>query len=275
MTPVQEVCRKLWRPTPPLQHLTRQLQRWPRVLRKSARSRLLLLDLDTLGLVLRRQRASLPNKNIPRAWRTPETGSPSKTFSHGWMQEVCRIALALPPLQHELLTNVFDLLFIRPSRSLQPCPRPLLVPPLCVPRLFRLLPPSLVLLSSRVKTPHVIFAAPHSADEILDFIVDPVFLSTFCVDIDFNRDSGTETVFSSAVQGGNAAQTGFRPRTIDTTYTLRKNEGTKIGEPPASLTPTRPESTGYTRQPTARSARRIARHAAIAAAQSRSISPLR
>ena len=209
MTPVQEVCRKLWRPTPPLQHLTRQLQRWPRVLRKSARSRLLLLDLDTLGLVLRRQRASLPNKIIPRAWRTPETGSPSKTFSHGWMQEVCRIALALPPLQHELLTNVFDLLFIRPSRSLQPCPRPLLVPPLCVPRLFRLLPPSLVLLSSRVKTPHVIFAAPHSADEILDFIVDPVFLSTFCVDIDFNRDSGTETVFSSAVQGGNAAQTGL------------------------------------------------------------------
>ena len=160
VTPVQEVCRKLWRPTPPLQHLTRPLQRWPRVLRKSARWALPLLDLDTLGLELRRQRASLPNKIISRAWRAPETGSPSKTFSHGWMQEVCRMALALPPLQHELLTYVFDLLVLRPSRSLQPCPRPLLVPAPSVPRLFRLLPPSLVLLISRVKTPHVIFAAP-------------------------------------------------------------------------------------------------------------------
>ena len=132
--------------------------------------------------------------------------------------------------------------------------------------------------------------------------MDPVFLVDFGVDTDFSRDSSTYTVFSNAVQGGNAAQTVLRPRQVATAYRLDHNEGAKIGEPPASLTPTRPESTDNTRQvaiayrldhnegakigeppasltltspessdntrqPTARSARRIARHAAIAAAQ--------
>ena len=97
--------------------------------------------------------------------------------------------------------------------------------------------------------------------------MDPVFPPAFRVDTDFHMDSSTDTVFSTAVQGGNAAQTASRPRTVANTYTLQHNEGAKIGEPPASLTSTRPESTDYTRQPTARSARRIARNTATAAAQ--------
>ena len=59
----------------------------------------------------------------------------------------------------------------------------------------------------------------------------------------------------------------FRPRTVATAYTLPHNEGTKIGEIPASVTPTRPESTDNARQRTTRNARRIARYAAIAGAQ--------
>ena len=90
---------------------------------------------------------------------------------------------------------------------------------------------------------------------------------SYRLDTDFNRDSSTDTVFSSAVQGGNATQTAFRPRTVASAFTLQYYEGAKIGEPQASFTPTRPESTDYTRQPTARSARRIAHHATIAAAE--------
>ena len=51
--------------------------------------------------------------------------------------------------------------------------------------------------------------------------MDPVALAAFRVDTDFNRDSSTDTVFSTAVQGGNAAQTAFGPRTVATPYTLR------------------------------------------------------
>ena len=90
--------------------------------------------------------------------------------------------------------------------------------------------------------------------------MDPVFLAAFGVDTDFHRDSSTDTVFSTAVQGENAAQTAFRPRTAATTYTPEHVEGAKIGEPPASLTLTRPERTDNTQT----SARRIAHHAAIA-----------
>ena len=112
-----------------------------------------------------------------------------------------------------------------------------------------------------------IFPAPRSVDGILNFSMDPVCLAAFRVDPDFNKDSSTDTVFSTAVQGGNAAQMAFRPRAVATTFTLQHNEGAKIGEPPASLTLTRPKSTDNTRQPTARSARRIVRHAAISAVQ--------
>ena len=37
--------------------------------------------------------------------------------------------------------------------------------------------------------------------------MDPVFLAAFRADTDFNRDSSIDTVFSTDVQGGNAAQT--------------------------------------------------------------------
>ena len=68
------------------------------------------------------------------------------------------MTLTLPPLQHQLLAKAFDLLLIQPSRPLQRCLRPLLVSAPCVPRLFRFLPFSLVLLCSRAKIPPVIFS---------------------------------------------------------------------------------------------------------------------
>ena len=111
------------------------------------------------------------------------------------------------------------------------------------------------------------FLAPRSVDGILDFSTDPVCHAACRVDTGFNRDSCTDTVFSTPVHGGNAAQTAFSPRTAATAFTLQHKEGAKIGEPHASFTPTRPESTDYTRQPTARSSRRIARHAALIAAE--------
>ena len=86
----------------------------------------------------------------------------------------------------------------------------------------------------------VFFPTPRSVDGILGFSMDPVSLAAFRVDTDFNRDSSTGIVFSTAVQGGNAAQTAF---------THQHNEGANIGEPYASFIPTRPESTDYTRQP--------------------------
>ena len=61
------------------------------------------------------------------------------------------------------------------------------------------------------------------------------FLHAFRVDTDFSRDFSTDTVFSTAVQGGNAAQTAFRPLTVATTYTLQHNEGVKIGELPTII----------------------------------------
>ena len=61
VAPVQEVCRTLWCPTPSQEHLTRPLQPWPPALRKAALWMPGLLDMDTLGLGLRRQRASLPS----------------------------------------------------------------------------------------------------------------------------------------------------------------------------------------------------------------------
>ena len=76
--------------------------------------------------------------------------------------------------------------------------------------------------------------------------MDPVFPPAFRVDTDFHMDSSTDTVFSTAVQGGNAAQTASRPRTVANTYTLQHNEGAKIGEPPASFTPISLDNTDNT-----------------------------
>ena len=112
-----------------------------------------------------------------------------------------------------------------------------------------------------------LFLAPRSVDGILDFSMDPVLLAAFRLDTDFNRDSSTDPVFSTAVQGGNATQTAFRPRAVATTYKLHHNEGARIGGLPASLLQSRPESTYNTRQPTARIARRIVCHAAISAVE--------
>ena len=78
VAPVQEVCRTLWRPTPPLQYPTRPLQLWPHALREAALWMLGLLNMDPLGLGLRRQRASLPSKIIPRAWEALAIGGLSK-----------------------------------------------------------------------------------------------------------------------------------------------------------------------------------------------------
>ena len=93
MAPVQEVRRTLRRLTPPLQYPTRPVQLWPRALREAALWMPGLLDMDTLGLGLPRQRASLPSKIIPRAWEALEIGGLSKRFIQGWMQEICRMTL--------------------------------------------------------------------------------------------------------------------------------------------------------------------------------------
>ena len=62
---------------------------------------------------------------------------------------------------------------------------------------------------------HVFFSAPHSVDGILDFSMDSVFFAASRVDTDFSKGSSTDT----AVQGGNAAQMAFRPRTVATAFT--------------------------------------------------------
>ena len=111
------------------------------------------------------------------------------------------------------------------------------------------------------------YPEPRSVDGTLDFSIDPVFLAASGVDTDLHRDSSADTIFPTVGQRGNATQTAFRPRQVATAYTLDHNKGVNVVESPASVTPTRPESTDNTDQPTARSARRMVRHAAIAAAQ--------
>ena len=141
---MQEVRRTLRRLTPPLQYPTRPVQLWPRALREAALWMPGLLDMDTLGLGLPRQRASLPSKIIPRAWEALEIGGLSKRFIQGWMQEICRMTLT--PSAVASTSGRFDLLTLQPLRLLHPCLRPLLVSAPCVPRLFRVLALSLVLL---------------------------------------------------------------------------------------------------------------------------------
>ena len=48
------------------------------------------------------------------------------------------------------------------------------------------------------------FPAPRSVDGTLDFGMEPVCLAAFRVDTDLNRDSSTDTVFSTAPQERNA-----------------------------------------------------------------------
>ena len=148
-------------------------------------------------------------------------------------------------------------------------PRAVRASPLCAPPVARTPSQPRAAVTESKNSACGFFLAPRPVDGILYFSMKPVFLAAFRVDTDFNRDSSTDTVFSTAIQGGKAAQTAFRRRTVATTYTLQHNEGPKIGEPPARLTPTRPENTysTSTRQHTARSARCIARHAAFSAVQ--------
>ena len=87
----------------------------------------------------------------------PRDAQPFENNFQGWVQEVCWMSLILPPLQHQLLAEAFDLLLLQPARLLQSCLRPLLVLAPCVPRPFRVLPLSLVLLCRRAKIPPVIF----------------------------------------------------------------------------------------------------------------------
>ena len=93
----------------------------------------------------------------------PRDAQPFENNFQGWVQEVCWMSLILPPLQHQLLAEAFDLLLLQPARLLQSCLRPLLVLAPCVPRPFRVLPLSLVLLCQRAKIPPAIFSrAPFS-----------------------------------------------------------------------------------------------------------------
>ena len=50
------------------------------------------------------------------------------------------------------------------------------------------------------------YPAPGSEDGILKFNIDPVFLDSFAVDNAFHRESGINAVFTTVVNGGNAAQ---------------------------------------------------------------------
>ena len=101
-----------------------------------------------------------------------------------------------------------------------------------------------------------VFPAPRAEDRILEFSMGPVFFTAFGVDTDFHRDSSTDVVFTTVIQGGNAAQTGFRPRSAAGANTPITREGAENNEPPDSVTTTTPQGTD-------RSARRIARHAPI------------
>ena len=125
-------------------------------------------------------------------------------------------------------------------------PRAVRASPLCAPPVARTPSQPRAAVTESKNSACGFFLAPRPVDGILYFSMKPVFLAAFRVDTDFNRDSSTDTVFSTAIQGGKAAQTAFRRRTVATTYTLQHNEGAKFGEPPASLSPMSPENTDNT-----------------------------
>ena len=117
----------LLRPTP-LQQPTRPLQLWPRALRVGTPWSLGLLDSDTLEL--RRQLARLASKTFYLDYE----GLRMESISEVAPVHVCWTLWRLPPpLQN-------------PTGPLQLWPRALFVPAPCVPRLLRVLSPSLVLL---------------------------------------------------------------------------------------------------------------------------------
>ena len=69
--------------------------------------------------------------------------------------------MTLTPSAVASTSGRFDLLTLQPLRLLHPCLRPLLVSAPCVPRLFRLLPVSLVLLCPRARIlPMICFPLP-------------------------------------------------------------------------------------------------------------------
>ena len=76
----------LLRPTP-LQHATTLLKLWPHALRVAGSWLLGLLDLDTLGLGLLRQRARLPSKIFNRLCRGLKMDRMSEAAP---VQKVCR-----------------------------------------------------------------------------------------------------------------------------------------------------------------------------------------
>ena len=154
---VQEVCRTLWRPTPPLQHPTRRLQLWPRALRKSGP-----LEAPPAGLGHSRARtaasASEPaDQDYSSGLASPRDEQPFEKNNSGLgafgLQDNFHPLSAAASTSDQRLRL---LLLLQPSRSLQPCPRPLVIPAPSVPRLFRLLRLSPVLLWQRATTPPVI-----------------------------------------------------------------------------------------------------------------------
>ena len=75
----------------------------------------------------------------------------------------------------------------------------------------------------------------------------------------------TKAVFTTSDSRGNSPQTAVRTRSAAGADTFSFSEGEEIGEPPDSYHPTTPKAANHIRQPTARSARRFARHAVASA----------
>ena len=172
-----------------------------------------LLDVDTLGLGLQSQQARLPSTIVPNGWEAFKMGSPSKLFFGGWMKGVCWMTFASPSagalrpgrgFRHAVYT----------AREAAPA---LGSTAICVSPLDAR-PVSLALSRSRAAEQESensacdFFPAPPSEDGTIRFSMDPVVLAAFGFDIDFHRDSSTDAVFITAVQGGNAAETFFRTR---------------------------------------------------------------
>ena len=144
-------------------------------------------------------------------------------------------------------------------------PRTVRAGPLCAPPVARTPSQPRVAVTESANSICDFFLAFRSVDGVLDFSMDPVFLLLLVLTL-ILIGIPVHTLFFLLLRGEMLPK-----RLLDRAQlplcTLQLNEGAKIGKLPASLIPTRPESTDNTRQPTARSARRIARHAAIPAVQ--------
>ena len=174
--------------------MTRPPQLWPRALREAALSMLRLLDLNTLGLGLGRQRTSLPTKIIPRAWRALEMGSPSKTCFSGL--DSGGLLDDFDPPSAATSTSCQRL---RPAASTAFEAAPTLSSAAARASPLRAPPVSFAPSQSRAAVPESdnsacdLFPAPLLEDGILNISIDPVFLAVFRVDNDFHRDSSTDT----------------------------------------------------------------------------------